>query len=134
MGDTEKITVNLGPVDLGRIDLLVDQGVYSNRTDLIRTAIRNQLDRHAAVVEEAVVRTAYTIGVYGLSRAELERYRSTGERLSLRVIGMVAIGRDVDPELARDTIESLRVHGVFRAPPRVKEALADRMPTGTLEE
>jgi Ribbon-Helix-Helix transcriptional regulator family len=43
--DSEKITINLGFVDLGRVDLMVREGFYSNRADFIRTAIRNQLER-----------------------------------------------------------------------------------------
>ena len=127
MSDTEKITINLGPVDLGRIDVLVEQGLYSNRTDLIRTAVRNQLDRHEAVVQNLVVKRSFVLGVMLLDRRDLERNRAEGKRLSLRIIGLLSLSDDIDPELARATIDSITVHGVLRASASLKEALADRI-------
>jgi Arc/MetJ-type ribon-helix-helix transcriptional regulator len=120
----EKITINLEPVDLGRIDVLVGQGVYANRTDLIRTAIRNQLERHEAIIEDVVVKESFAIGVMSFNRAELERRRQAGEKLSIRVIGMLQIAGDVDADLASQTIESVAVHGVFRAPAPIKKLFA----------
>lgn len=134
MPESEKITINLGPVDLGRIDLLIDLGVYSNRTDLIRTAIRNQLDRHAAMIDDAVVAREYALGIYNLTRKGLEKRRNAGERVRLRVIGMVTIAADVEPALAEETIDSIVVHGVLRATRRLKEALADRINSDLDEE
>jgi Arc/MetJ-type ribon-helix-helix transcriptional regulator len=116
----EKITINVEPVDLGRIDLLADQGLYANRTDFIRTAIRNQLDRHEAIISDMIVKQSFGMGVMHLSRRELEDRRAAGERVAVRVIGMLVISSDVDAALARDAIESITVHGVFRAPPDVK--------------
>ena len=127
MADTEKITINLGPVDLGRIDVLVEQGLYSNRTDAIRTGIRNLLDRHEPVIQEISVRKTYSMGVLIFSQSDLERWKSEGKRVSIHVIGHLTLGRDIDPELARQTIESIRVRGVFRASSEVKEVLADRI-------
>jgi Arc/MetJ-type ribon-helix-helix transcriptional regulator len=122
----EKITINLEPVDLGKIDLLVEQGLYSNRTDLIRTAIRNQIARHDATIEDVIVRKSWVLGVEVLNRRDLEKWRAKGERLSLRIIGMLALSSDIDPELALEAFESVEVRGVFRAPERVKEALRRR--------
>ncbi len=116
----EKITINLEPVDLGRIDVLVEQGLYSNRTDLIRTAIRNQLARHEAVIDDVVVKQSFAVGVMHFGRGELEQRRADGERLSVRVVGMLHVASDVDASLAQETIESVVVHGVFRAPGDVK--------------
>jgi len=127
VSETEKITINLGPVDLGRIDLLVEQGVYTNRTDMIRTAIRNQLDRHDPVIQDAVVKRSYSLGVIGLARKDLEEYKARGEKAALRIVGMLLIENDVTPELAVETIDSILVRGVFRAPPAVRTALADRL-------
>ena len=127
MSETEKITINLGPVDLGRIDVLVEQGLYSNRTDLIRTAIRNQLDRHEPVIEAHAVKWSFTLGSEVIDRSMLERLKREGKRISLRVIGMLRLADDVDPQLARQTIEVIRVHGSFRASPALREALADRI-------
>lgn len=127
MPGTEKITINLGPVDLGRIDLLVEQGVYSNRTDLIRTAIRNQLERHASLIDQVVVSKEYALGVYRLTKKGLEKRRAAGERVRLRVIGMVDIAKDVEPDLAREAIDSIVVLGVLRAPRGVEDALGDRI-------
>ncbi len=127
MAETEKITVNLSVVDLGKVDLLVDQGFYSNRTDFIRTAIRNQLSTHAQTVEQTVIRKQIVAGVLGCSRKDLEASQAAGEQLDIRTLGMVYIGNDVSPELARATIRSLKVYGVLRASQEVKDALADRI-------
>ncbi len=127
MSDTEKITINLSVVDLGKVDLLVDQGFYSNRSDLIRTAIRNQLTTHATVVDETVVRRGIDLGIWDYNRASLERKRAKGERLNLWALGGVVISNDVTPELALETIESIKTYGVFRASREVKEALGDRI-------
>jgi Arc/MetJ-type ribon-helix-helix transcriptional regulator len=126
-GETEKITINLGPVDLGQIDLLVEEGFYSNRTDLIRTAIRNQLAIHAQVVSETVTRRALVLGMQHFSKSDLEAARAAGERLEIQVLGLASIAADVSPELALDTIASIGVLGAFHATPAVKAALAGRI-------
>ncbi|MGQ9365458.1 CopG family transcriptional regulator [Azospirillum sp. ST 5-10] len=127
MPDSEKITINLGYVDLGHIDLLVQEGFYSNRTDLIRTAIRNQIDRHGDVVRQAVTRKSVDLGLRHYSRADLEAARDAGEMLEIRVLGLVTIARDVTPDLARATIASVAVLGALHASAAVKDALADRL-------
>lgn len=124
--DTEKITINLGFVDLGHIDLMVRDGFYSNRTDFIRTAIRNQLDRHAEATRKSVVRKQLDLGIRQFSREELETAQAAGEMLDIRVLGLATIATDVSPELARATIGSLTVLGALHATPAVKAALADR--------
>lgn len=126
-GDTEKITINLGFVDLGQIDLLVQEGFYSNRTDFIRTAIRNQIASHAEVVNKSVVRQTLDLGLRHYSREDLEALRQAGQKLRISVVGLASIAEDVSPELARATIESIVVLGALRASPAVKAALADRM-------
>ncbi len=126
-GETEKITINLGPVDLGQIDLLVEEGFYSNRTDLIRTAIRNQLAIHAQVVNETVTRRALVLGMQHFSKRDLEAARVAGERFDIQVLGLASIAADVSPELALATIASIAVLGAFHASPAVKAALADRI-------
>ncbi len=127
-GDTtEKITINLGVVDLGQIDLLVQEGFYSNRTDLIRTAIRNQLEKHADVVKQTVSRKAFVLGLEHYSRADLEAVQAAGEKLQIQVLGMASIASDVTPELAAATIESVVVLGTLQASPAVKAALAGRI-------
>jgi Arc/MetJ-type ribon-helix-helix transcriptional regulator len=127
MPDLEKLTVNLSPVDLGQIELLVDQGFYANRAEFIRVAIHDQLGKHGEVVREATKRRAAVVGVLTYGRTALERARKKNERLALSVVGLLMISDDVTPELARDTIESVSVHGIFKASVAVKEALADRM-------
>lgn len=124
--DSEKITINLGYVDLGQIDLLVREGFYGNRTDLIRTAIRNQLDRHAEALQRSVARKALDLGLRHYGRADLEAARSRGELLHINVLGLASIGRDVSPELARAAIGSVTVLGALHASPEVRAALADR--------
>ena len=125
-GDSEKITINLGYVDLGHIDLLVQEGFYSNRTDFIRTAIRNQLERHRKTAEKSVVRKQLDLGISHFSREQLEAARDRGEALDIRVLGLATIAADVSPELARAAISSLTVLGALHASPAVKAALADR--------
>jgi Arc/MetJ-type ribon-helix-helix transcriptional regulator len=125
--DTEKITINLGFVDLGHVDLLVGEGFYSNRTDFIRTAIRNQIERHADVVSKAVTRKSVDLGLRHFSRADLEAIREAGEVLDIRVLGLATIAEDVTPDLARATIASLHVLGALHASAAVKAALQDRI-------
>lgn len=124
---TEKITINLGLVDLGQIDLLVQEGFYSNRTDFIRTAIRNQLATHAEVVKRTVARKTLVLGVQHYTRRDLEAVRAAGEKLQINVLGLASIAQDVSPELALATIDSVVVLGAFRASPEVKAALAGRI-------
>lgn len=123
----EKITINLGVVDLGQIDLLVQEGFYANRTDLIRTAIRNQLTVHAEALKQVVARKMLVLGLQHFSAEDLRAVQASGERLQIRVLGLASIGADVTPELALDTIDSIVVLGALQASPAVKAALASRM-------
>ena len=125
--DSEKLTLNLGFVDLGSIDLLVRDGFYSNRSDFIRTAIRNQLTTHADTAKKAASRLTLELGLRTFARQDLEAVQAAGERLAIRVLGLAVIADDVTPDLARATIESLTVLGALHAPPAVKAALADRL-------
>lgn len=125
-GETEKITVNLGYIDLGHIDLLVHEGFYANRTDFIRTAIRNQIERHADATRQLVSRRSLDLGLRHYSRADLESARAAGRTLAIRVLGLASIAPDVSPELARATIASVSVLGALQASAAVKAALADR--------
>lgn len=125
--DTEKVTINLGYVDLGQIDLLVQEGFYSNRTDFIRTAIRNQLTTHADVVKQTVTRKTLELGLRHYSRQDLEAVKQAGEKLHIQVVGLATIATDVSPELALATIEAITVLGVLQASPAVKAALAGRI-------
>ena len=125
--DSEKVTINLGYVDLGHIDLLVQDGFYSNRTDFIRTAIRNQLDRHNEAVKQSVARQQLDLGLRRYSRQDLEAVQASREMLDIQVLGLAVIAPDVSPELARATIASIRVLGALQASAAVKEALSDRM-------
>jgi Arc/MetJ-type ribon-helix-helix transcriptional regulator len=126
-GELEKITINMAPVDLGQLDLLVREGFYQNRTDFIRTAIRNQLSTHAETVERTVARKTLVLGLQHYTRRDLEAVRAAGETLQIRVLGLASIADDVPPELALATIDSLEVLGAFRASPAVKSALAERI-------
>jgi len=126
LGDTEKITINLGYVDLGHIDLMVGEGFYTNRTDFIRTAIRNQIDRHADVVRQSAARKSLDLGLRHYSREDLEAARDAGTKLHIHVLGLASIAADVTPQLARDAIASVVVLGALHASAAVKAALADR--------
>jgi Arc/MetJ-type ribon-helix-helix transcriptional regulator len=127
MSETEKTTINLGLVDLGQTDLLVPEGFYSNRTDFIRTAIRNQLTAHAEEVRQTVARKTLVLGLQHYTRRDLELVRDAGETLEIRVLGLASIDDDVDPELALATIDSLIVLGALRASPAMKATLKDRI-------
>ena len=127
VAESEKITINLGHVDLGHIDLLVQEGFYSNRSDFIRTAIRNQLERHADTAKQAIVRKKVELGLRHFSREDLEAARASGQMLHIRVLGLATIANDVTPELACAAIGSIAVLGALHASPAVKAALADRI-------
>ena len=125
--DSEKITINLGAIDLGQIDLLVQEGFYSNRTDLIRTAIRNQLGTHADALRQTVARRTLVLGLQEFSRRDLEAARKLGTKLRIHALGLVRIADDVSPALALQAIESIAVLGALHASPAVKAALAERI-------
>ena len=125
--ESEKITINLGYVDLGHIDLMVREGFYSNRTDFIRTAIRNQLDRQDDALKKSVGKHQLELGLRQYTRHDLETAKAAGELLQINVLGLAVIAPDVSPELARETIGSVRVLGALQASPKVKSALHDRM-------
>jgi len=127
MSETEKITINLGLVDLGQVDLLVQECFYSNRTDFIRTAIRNQISTHAEVVRQTVARKTLVLGLEHYTRRDLEAVREAGETLEIKVLGLASIDEDVSPEIALETIDSIVVLGALRASPAVKSALAGRI-------
>ena len=125
--ELEKITINMPPVDLGQIDLLVQEGFYQNRTDFIRTAIRNQLNTHAEAVRQTVARKTLVLGLQHYARNDLEAVRAAGETLEIKVLGLASIANDVSPELALEIIGSVVVLGAFKASPPVKAALAGRI-------
>ena len=127
MADTEKITINMSAVDLGKVDLLVQEGLYSNRTDFIRTAIRSQLDKHNLEIQQSVTRNSYVIGVLAYDSSDLEKRKLKGEKIKMTVVGLLHLSDDITPELAREVIESIQVRGIFQASDQVKTALADRI-------
>ena len=127
MSDTEKITINMSAVDLGKVDLLVDEGLYSNRTDFIRTAIRSQLEKHTFEIQQSVSRREYVVGVETFDRASLEKHKLKGEKLNVFVVGMLRLHEDIPPDLAAEVFESIQVRGIFNASDEVKAALTDRM-------
>lgn len=127
MSETEKITINMSAVDLGKVDLLVNEGLYSNRTDFIRTAIRSQLEKHTFEIQQSVTRHSSVIGVLSYSRADLEKRKQKGKKLSFSVVGLLILQPDIPAELAAEVIEEIKVRGMFQASPEVKAALSDRM-------
>ncbi len=127
MSDTEKITINLGGVDLGKIDLLVEHGHYSNRTDFIRMAIRSQLEKHTAEVQQSVVRDSFVVGALVYNAADFAKYKEKGEKIKISVMGMLHLGNDIPTELALQVVESIKVRGIFTASNALKTALADRI-------
>jgi Arc/MetJ-type ribon-helix-helix transcriptional regulator len=127
MSDTEKITINLGGVDLGKIDLLVEHGHYSNRTDFIRTAIRSQLEKHTIEVQQSVVRDSFVIGALIYNKSDFEKYKEKGEKIKIKIMGMLHLDSDIPADLASQVVESIKIRGIFTASNEVKEALADRI-------
>jgi Arc/MetJ-type ribon-helix-helix transcriptional regulator len=125
--DSEKITINLGLVDLGKVDLMVQEGFYSSRTDFIRTAIRNHLASHEGALQQAITRKTLALGLMDFSRADLEAVKKSGKRLRIQVVGLARIAEDVTASLALATIESVSVLGAFHASAAVRAALKDRI-------
>ncbi|HCK65265.1 MAG TPA: CopG family transcriptional regulator [Anaerolineae bacterium] len=123
MADTEKITINMNAVELGKVDLLVEEGHYSNRTDFIRSAIRSQLEKHAVEVQQSVVRSSYVVGAVYLNREDLEKYKARKEKVKVNVVGICTLASDISPTLAVEVMETIKVYGIFQANADVKEAL-----------
>ncbi|MCX6034724.1 MAG: CopG family transcriptional regulator [Chloroflexi bacterium] len=127
MPDTEKITINISAVDLGKIDLLVQEGLYSNRTDFIRTAIRSQLEKHNLEIQQSVARHSYIVGVLSYDRSDLEKRKARGEKLKITILCLLHLHDDISADLAAEVIESVKLLGIFIASDEVKAALTDRM-------
>jgi Arc/MetJ-type ribon-helix-helix transcriptional regulator len=127
MPDTEKITINMSAVDLGKIDLLMQEGLYSNRTDFIRTAIRSQLDKHNLEIQQSVARHSYIVGVLSYDRSDLEKRKRKGEKLVITILGLLHLHEDISADLAAEVIQSVKILGIFIASEEVKAALVDRM-------
>jgi Arc/MetJ-type ribon-helix-helix transcriptional regulator len=127
MADTEKITINMSAVDLGKVDLLVQEGLYSNRTDFIRTAIRSQLDKHNLEIQQSVARHSFVVGMLSYDRADLEKRKGKGEKLRISILGLLHLHDDISADLAAEVIESVKLLGIFIASDEVKAALAGRM-------
>jgi Arc/MetJ-type ribon-helix-helix transcriptional regulator len=127
MIDTEKVTINMSAVDLGKVDLLVKEALYSNRTDFIRTAIRNQLDKHGIELQQAITRSSFTIGALIYDKSDLEEYKARNRKMKLNIIGLLRLGRNITPELAREVIESIHVLGILDMDPSLREAIADKI-------
>lgn len=125
MVESEKITINMNVVDLGKVDLLVEQGFYSNRTDFIRSSIRKKLEMHAEEVKEIVIRKSYVVGVVRYSRKELEELRASSTKIDVKVVGLLMIAEDVDAELVEQTLSSVQVRGVLKAKAEVKSAIRE---------
>ena len=123
MADTEKLTINMNAVELGKIDLLVEQGHYSNRTDFIRSAIRSQLEKHTTEVQQTVVRASYVVGAFSYDRNDLERYKARGEKVKINVVGVCNLAGDIPATLAMEVVESIKVYGIFQASPELRDAL-----------
>lgn len=127
MADTEKITINMSPVDLGKIDLLVQEGLYTNRTDFIRTAIRNNLSSHEFELQQSVTRHSFGIGIFSYNRAAFEKAKASGNKIKVSAIGVLDLAKDIPPELADEVVESIWILGTLNATPEVKAVLADRI-------
>jgi Arc/MetJ-type ribon-helix-helix transcriptional regulator len=127
MSDTEKITINLGAVDLGKIDLLVEHGHYSNRTDFIRTAIRSQLEKHAPEVQQSATRGSFVIGALIYNKSDFEKFKEKGEKVKIKIMGMLHLDEEIPAELALEVVDSIKILGIFSASPALKSALADRI-------
>jgi Arc/MetJ-type ribon-helix-helix transcriptional regulator len=123
MADTEKLTINMNAVELGKVDLLVEEGHYSNRTDFIRSAIRAQLEKHAVEVQQSVIRSSYVVGAFYYNKEDLEKYKEKKEKVKINVVGICTLANDITPTLAIEVIESIKIYGIFQASNDLKDAL-----------
>lgn len=127
MADSEKMTINVSAVDLGKIDLLVQEGLYANRSDFIRTALRGQLEKHSLEVQQSVARNTFAIGVLAYDRKDLEKIQAKNEKMDIHIVGLLNLAKDIPVDLAKNVIRSIKVRGVFNASEEIKNALSDRM-------
>src|ERR1700742_773212 len=127
--ESEKITINLGHVDLGHIDLLVRDGFYANRTDFIRTAIRNQVERHAEAARHSVSRRNLDLGLRHYSREELETAHAAQRPRDVGGTGLGGIAPSHHPLPPRVTHPLSRFVGPCRPAPGARP----RWPTGQSE-
>ena len=127
--ETEKVCINLPAAELGKIDVLVAEGLFASRTDLIRSGIRSILDVHDDAVRR-VARTEARIGYQLLMRSELEAARNSRQKLTLFVVGVLRIQGSVTPDLADATIDRIRIFGTVRGPAEVLTRLEDRIIRG----
>lgn len=128
--DTEKVCVNLAAVELGKIDVLVSQGLFTSRTDLIRAGIRKVLEENGEAVQRVALGAA-GLGIMAITRKQLEQARKAGEKLDMKVIGILVIDPDVTPELADTTIHEIRIFGTLRGPKAVLARIGDRVKHGS---
>lgn len=126
----EKLSVNFGPVDIGTVDLLVEEGFYASRADFIRHAVRTQLDEHKAAVQDATTRRDFSVGYVSLDAGYLRAAKKRKQRLDIKVVGVLHLQDDIDPALASEVIERVHVLGSFRAPEAVIGVLGDRVVRG----
>lgn len=119
--NTEKLTININHVDLGKIDLLVDNGFYTNRTDFIRNAIRESLSKHGDYVEKLIEKSSSFIGVIKLSNQDLLRYEEKKEKHNIKVIGLLVIDQNIDFELLKKTVSTIKAKGTIIADKKIRE-------------
>jgi Arc/MetJ-type ribon-helix-helix transcriptional regulator len=125
---TEKITININTIDLGHIDLLVNEGYYATRTEFIKTAVKKQLDRHEEDTKKLIEQKAkhgdyeLSIGVGGFTKSELERIIQKKEaKIKMIFIGLFITPKDVTLELLEQAVESIKVYGVCRCSQEIKD-------------
>jgi len=131
---TEKATINIGIMELAQIDLLVENMIYTNRSDFIRTAIRNQLEMHKSDIERLYLQTKANsfepesqvqggIGIYRLRKAALSDAMKSNKKLHIMVMGILLIDKDISPELFEATVESIKIYGKIQAQKSILELI-----------
>lgn len=135
----EKLTINLPPVEIARIDVLVESGLYPSRTEFIRTSIRKTLDSHHNLIERVIEEKIYSIsddlvstdeyknifgvGVFALGKSDFDKYMKKGQKVRISVAGLLVILKGVTAEQILSTVVSVKVYGIIRASDSVRNAL-----------
>lgn len=110
---SEKVSVNINEEALSKIDLLVEDGFYSNRSDFINRAVDTLLDRENRTVDklleihskEKINSRQWFVGVQTMGSQYLEKVKEQGVRLRIKGCGVLYFEKDAAQELVFETVE-----------------------------
>lgn len=123
INSTEKITINVNTSDLGKIDLLIHEGYYSNRTDFIKSAIKSQVNKHddeINMILSSKKKKDWFVGVYVLTEDELQALKRYGRKKAIRGMGLLIVDKDVSLDLMKTSISAIETYGVCRCSSEIK--------------